>query len=76
MKYGVEARYQIANIQYLKAAYDTSITLCFDIIQNLPNYPDWLAKSFILLGNNYHKLGNDYQAKSYITKYHRCISRR
>ena len=63
-EYGVEARYQIANIQYLKAAYDTSITLCFDIIQNLPNYPDWLAKSFILLGNNYHKLGNDYQAKA------------
>ena len=63
-EYGIEARYKVAKAYYLKDQFDTSTTLCFDIIQNLPNYPNWLAKTFILLGMNYHALGNDFQAKA------------
>lgn len=62
--YGVDARYEIASIFFMKEQYDTSMTLCFDIIQNLPNYTDLLAKTFVMLGMNYHKLDNNFQAKA------------
>ena len=61
---GVEARYQIAEIYHKKQDFDTSKALCFDIIQNLPNYESWLAKTFILLAKNYNSIGNGFQAKA------------
>lgn len=58
-----EAKYNIAAIQYAKGEYKTSQKTCFDIINNMPSYPYWQAKSFILLADNYLALKDKLQAK-------------
>jgi predicted negative regulator of RcsB-dependent stress response len=35
----------------------------YDLVDEMPSYDYWLAKSFILLADNYVKLGNVFQAK-------------
>jgi TolA-binding protein len=59
-----EAKYLLANIQYLKKDYKESQKTLFDLINNLPNYDYWVAKSFILLADNYIALKDVFQAKS------------
>ncbi|MGZ3756996.1 MAG: tetratricopeptide repeat protein [Mucilaginibacter sp.] len=59
-----EAKYNVANIQYLKHQYKTSQKTCFDLAKELPNYDYWVAKTFILLADNYIKLKDDFQAKA------------
>lgn len=59
-----EAKYNIALLQYIKKEYKTSTKTCFDIINNMPSYDYWVAKSFILLADNYVALKDNLQAKS------------
>ncbi len=59
-----EAQYQLANIQFAKKDYKASQKTCFDLINNLPNYDYWVAKTFILLADNYLALNDKMQAKS------------
>lgn len=59
-----EAKYNLAAIQYAKKAFKTSQKTCFDIINNMPSYDYWVAKSFILLADNYLALNDKLQAKS------------
>lgn len=59
-----EAKYNLAHIQYLKKDYKTSSKTCFDLINNMPSYDYWVAKSFILLADNYVALKDNLQAKS------------
>lgn len=59
-----EAKYNIAAIQYAKRDYKTSQKTCFDLINNMPSYDYWVAKSFILLADNYLALKDKMQAKS------------
>jgi len=59
-----EAKYNIALLQYTKKEYKTSTKTCFDIINNMPSYDYWVAKSFILLADNYVALKDNLQAKS------------
>lgn len=59
-----EAKYNLANIQYLKHQYKASQKTCFDLAKELPNYDYWVAKTFILLADNYIKLKDDFQAKA------------
>ncbi len=68
-----EAKYHIAEIQYLKKAYKISQKTCFDLINNMPNYDYWVSKSFLLLADNYLALNDKVQAiatlKSIIDNY-------
>lgn len=50
---GAEALYNVAEIQYLKKDYKTSQKTCFDLVNNMPNYDYWFAKTFLLLADNY-----------------------
>ncbi|MDB5030345.1 tetratricopeptide repeat protein [Mucilaginibacter sp.] len=59
-----EAKYNIANIQYLKRQYKTSQKTCFELQKDFPNYDYWVAKAFILLADNYVKLKDNFQAKA------------
>lgn len=59
-----EAKYNIALLQYTKGDYKTSQKTCFDLINNMPSYDYWVAKSFILLADNYLALKDKLQAKS------------
>ncbi|MDB5010241.1 MAG: tol-pal system protein YbgF [Mucilaginibacter sp.] len=59
-----EAKYNIANIEYLKGRYKTSQKMCFDLAKEMPNYDYWVAKTFILLADNYVKLKDTFQAKA------------
>ncbi|WP_199141172.1 tetratricopeptide repeat protein [Pedobacter sp. ASV12] len=59
-----EAKYNLAAVQYAKGDYKTSQKTCFDLINNMPSYDYWVAKSFILLADNYLALKDKLQAKS------------
>ncbi|MBS1503841.1 MAG: hypothetical protein JST32_17360, partial [Bacteroidetes bacterium] len=59
-----EAKYNLANIEYLKGHYKTSQKTCFDLVKELPNYDYWVAKTFILLADDYKALKDNFQAKA------------
>jgi TolA-binding protein len=59
-----EAKYNVANIQYLKRQYKASQKTCFEIAKEMPNYDYWIAKTFILLSDNYVALKDNFQAKA------------
>jgi TolA-binding protein len=59
-----EAQYNIANVQYHKKQYKTSQKTCFDLINKLSNYDYWVAKTYILLADDYTAQRDTYQAKA------------
>ncbi|MEI6765409.1 MAG: tetratricopeptide repeat protein [Bacteroidota bacterium] len=61
---GAESKYNLAAIQYKLGMYSESEKACFDLINQVPSYDYWVAKSFILLADNYLAVGNNKQAKS------------
>lgn len=59
-----EAKYLLAHLLYLKKDYKTSQKTAFELINKMPSYDYWVAKSFILLADNYIALKDNFQAKS------------
>jgi TolA-binding protein len=59
-----EAKYNIARIEYLQHKYKASQKTCFDLAKELPNYDYWIAKTFILLADDYVGLKDNFQAKA------------
>jgi TolA-binding protein len=59
-----EAKYNVARIEYLKGKYKASQKTCFDLAKELPNYDYWIAKTFILLADDYVALKDNFQAKA------------
>ena len=59
-----EAKYNLAQLQFAKGDFKTSQKTCFDLINNMPSYDYWVAKTFILLADNYLALKDKAQAKS------------
>jgi TolA-binding protein len=60
---GAESRYQLALIQNILGNYKESQKKCFEVINQVPSYDFWIGKSFILLGDNYVALKDEFQAK-------------
>lgn len=60
---GAEARYSIAFIYHQKGEYSRCEKALFELIDEMGSYDYWLAKGFILLADNYVKLGNEFQAR-------------
>ncbi len=60
---GAEAKYNVAEIEYLLKEYDNSEKTVFELVNNYSGYDYWVAKGFILLGDIYTKKGNLFQAK-------------
>jgi TolA-binding protein len=59
-----EAKYNLADIDYLKHRYKTSQKACFDLAKDYPNYDYWIAKTYILLADDYIGLKDTFQAKA------------
>ena len=59
-----EAKYNVANVEYLKGKYKASQKTCFDLVKEMPNYDYWVAKTYILLADDYTAQKDDYQAKA------------
>lgn len=59
-----EAKYNIALVEYNKGNYKASQKTCFDLVNKMPNYDYWVAKSFILLADNYVAMKDNFQAKA------------
>ncbi|MEI2760246.1 MAG: tetratricopeptide repeat protein [Bacteroidia bacterium] len=58
-----EAKYTLAFIQYKWGNYKESQKKCFEVIKQVPSYDFWIGKAFILLGDNYIALKDNFQAK-------------
>ncbi len=58
-----EAHYYIALIYYQQNNFKESQKRCFDVINLTPSYEFWVAKSFILLSDNYVALNDTFQAR-------------
>ncbi|RZL50401.1 MAG: tetratricopeptide repeat protein [Pedobacter sp.] len=59
-----EAKYNLAAIQFAKGEYKNSQKTCFDLMNNMPSYDYWVAKTVILLSDNYLALKDKLNAKS------------
>ncbi|MFC2176673.1 tetratricopeptide repeat protein, partial [Bacteroidota bacterium] len=62
-EFGAEAMYSLARIHFLKGDYQRSQDLIFEMINIFPNYDKWIAKSFLLLADNYIKQEDLFQAR-------------
>jgi len=58
-----ESKYNVAYIQYLKSDIPASEKTIFDLINQEPSYPQWMAKGLILLSDDYLSVHDDFQAK-------------
>ncbi|MDZ4845012.1 MAG: tetratricopeptide repeat protein [Chitinophagales bacterium] len=61
---GSEAKYRIAEISFIKGNFTQSMNECKVMVEQKPTHEYWRVKGFILLADNYHKLGNIFQAKA------------
>ncbi|WP_214069930.1 tetratricopeptide repeat protein [Mucilaginibacter sp. dw_454] len=59
-----EAKYNVAYVQYQKRQYKASQKTCFELAKDMPNYDYWVAKTFILLADDYIALKDAFQAKA------------
>ncbi len=57
-----EAKYYLAQIMHDKGEYDSSNAKVFDLIENLPGYPEWRYRALIVLSKNYYALNDPFQA--------------
>ena len=60
---GAEAFYEIAESHYLNKNYKKCETTLYDLADKMSSYEYWVAKGFILLGDNLLKQGNKFQAR-------------
>ncbi len=60
----VEAKYLTAKIEYQNGDLDKAESLLFEIINNVPSYDFWIARSFILIADIYRERENIVQAKA------------
>ncbi len=60
---GAESKYNLAFIQFKLSNFKSSKDQCFEVINQVPSYDFWIAKSFLLLSDNYIALKDTFQAK-------------
>jgi len=58
-----ESKYNIASIQYIKGAFLASEKTVFDLVNQEPSYPEWMAKGLIVLADDYVSVKDNFQAK-------------
>jgi tetratricopeptide (TPR) repeat protein len=59
-----ESNYYLAYILNKKGQYQQSLDKALEVKDKVEGYDYWLAKLFILIGDNYAMLGNNYQAQA------------
>jgi TolA-binding protein len=63
VEYAAEAIYNLALMANQEQNYVESEQLIFDMINEMPSQEYWIAKSFLILADNYVKTDNVFQAK-------------
>ncbi|REK05041.1 MAG: outer membrane protein assembly factor BamD [Bacteroidetes bacterium] len=58
-----ESKYYLAAIEYKQSNYKESQKIIFEIQKQVPSYDYWVAKGFILLGDNYLAQADTFQAR-------------
>jgi tetratricopeptide (TPR) repeat protein len=61
---GAEAKYRIAEIQYISKQYKQSYETLIDLNKKFQSYPNWIGKAFLLLADNSQAMGDTFQAKA------------
>jgi TolA-binding protein len=61
---GAEAKYILAELQYKKRDYKKSLASAFDLTNKMPSHDYWVAKTYILIADNYVAMKDIFQAKS------------
>lgn len=61
---GAEAKYMAANLMYIKKEYKKSLAAAFDLTSKMPSHDYWVAKTYILIADNYVAMKDIFQAKS------------
>ncbi|RMG81727.1 MAG: tetratricopeptide repeat protein [Bacteroidetes bacterium] len=59
-----ESKYYMANIMYQKDSLQKTEQLIYELVNQVPSYPYWVAKGLILLADVYYKSGDTFQAKA------------
>lgn len=59
-----EAKYMIAKILYDQKKYDQSLEVLYELNNTFYTYEDWLAKSFLLISDNFLATEENFQAKA------------
>lgn len=59
-----ESKYHVISIYFLKKEHKKCETEIMNFVKIKPNFDYWIAKSYILLGENYMALGDAFQAKA------------
>lgn len=60
---GAEAKYLLAQIYHQNGAFEKSDTMIYQLLDQVPSQPYWIAKGFILLADNYIAREDFYNAK-------------
>ncbi len=60
---GAEAKYNVANIQFLKKENKKSQKSIFELVNGEGDFPYWTDKAMILLSDNYLAMKDNFQAK-------------
>ncbi len=58
-----ESKYEIANMQYIKGDFLNSEKTVFDLVNQEPSYPQWMAKGLVVLADDYVSVNDNFQAK-------------
>lgn len=61
---GAEAKYNVASLQFQKGDFKTSLATAFELTNKMPSHDYWVAKTYILIADNYVGLKDNFQAKS------------
>lgn len=62
-KIGAEAKYMLAKTYYLQGKFGKSDTVIYKLVDQVPSFPYWIAKGFILLADNFIAVEDFYNAK-------------
>ena len=63
-QHGAEAMYLLCSLMYDENQNKQSLELLFELTNKFAIYEKWIGKSFLLISDNYIKLGEIYQAKA------------
>ncbi len=62
--YGAEAQYLMAEILHSQGDYGESNEALYDLNENFGMYEEWVGQSFLLIAENFVKMGELFQAKA------------
>ncbi|MBK7148511.1 MAG: tetratricopeptide repeat protein [Bacteroidetes bacterium] len=60
----VESKYMVARILFETGNYKASLDTCLRLKNKYASYEYWMAKTFVLMADNYYATGNAFQAKA------------